>query len=80
MMWQSSVEDVGFRSAWIRMPENSLVSIPNNSVVNVTVENLTLRRMFRERVVLQDTYDTPRERLETLAPHLQLLNRGPSDH
>ena len=33
------VENVGFRSTRIRTLDNSLISIPNNSVVNTTVEN-----------------------------------------
>lgn len=70
---EGTVEDVGFRSTWIRTLDNSLISIPNNSVVNATIENLTLRKMFRERLVLQLTYDTPRERLETFARRLQQL-------
>ena len=37
---EGTVEDVGFRSTRIRTPENSLLSIPNNTVVNTTVENL----------------------------------------
>ena len=37
------------------------------------VVNLTLRKMFRERLVLQVTYDTSRERLETFARRLQQL-------
>jgi hypothetical protein len=45
------VEDVGFRSTRIRTADNSLISIPNNAVVNETVENLTLRRMFRQRLL-----------------------------
>ena len=61
------VEDVGFRSTRIRTPDNSLLSIPNNAVVNATVENLTLRTMFRQRLLVQVTYDTPREKLEALA-------------
>ncbi len=38
-----TVEEVGFRSTRIRTLDNSLISIPNNSVVNTKVENLTLR-------------------------------------
>ncbi len=45
------VEDVGFRSTRIRTADNSLISIPNNAVVNATVENLSLRTMFRERLL-----------------------------
>lgn len=63
---EGTVEDVGFRSTRIRTPDNSLISIPNNSVVNATVENLSLRMMRRQRFLIQVTYDTPRENLEQL--------------
>ncbi len=63
---EGTVEDVGFRSTRIRTPDNSLISIPNNSVVNATVENLSLRKMRRQRFLIQVTYDTPREKLEQL--------------
>src|ERR1700758_3080328 len=63
---EGTVEDVGFHSTRIRTPDNSLISIPNNSVVNATVENLSLRRMRRQRFLIQVTYDTPREKLEEL--------------
>ena len=63
---EGTVEEVGFRSTRIRTPDNSLISIPNNSVVNATVENLSLRMMRRQRFLIQVTYDTPRENLEQL--------------
>jgi MscS family membrane protein len=46
---EGTVEDVGFRSTRLRTLDNSLISIPNNSVVNATIENLSLRIMRRER-------------------------------
>jgi len=63
---EGTVENVGFRSTRIRTPDNSLISIPNNSVVNATVENLTLRIMRRQRFLIQVTYEIPREKLEEL--------------
>jgi len=63
---EGTVEDVGFRSTRIRTLDNSLVSIPNNTVVNATVENLSLRAMRRQRFFVQVTYDTPREKVEGL--------------
>ena len=63
---EGTVEDVGFRSTRIRTADNSLISIPNNSVVNATVENLSLRKMRRQRFLIQVTYDTPRDKLEQL--------------
>jgi MscS family membrane protein len=61
---EGTVEDVGFRSTRIRTSDNSLISIANNSVVNATVENLSLRAMRRQRFFVQITYDTPREKVE----------------
>jgi MscS family membrane protein len=70
---EGTVENVGFRSTRIRTLDNSLIPIPNNSVVNATVENLTLRVMRRERFFIQVTYDTPREKLEQLAAEIKRL-------
>jgi len=50
---EGTVEDVGFRSTRIRTADNSLISIPNNSVVNANVENLSLRKMRRQRLLIQ---------------------------
>jgi MscS family membrane protein len=70
---EGTVEDVGFRSTRIRTPDNSLISIPNNNVVNATVENLSLRGMRRQRFLIQVTYDTPREKLEELMAGIKQL-------
>jgi MscS family membrane protein len=61
---EGTVEDVGFRSTRIRTSDNSLISIANNTVVNATVENLSLRAMRRQRFFVQIAYDTPREKVE----------------
>jgi len=70
---EGTVEDVGFRSTRIRTVDNSLISIPNNSVVNATVENLSLRVMRRQRFFVQITYDTPREKVEELVAGIKQL-------
>ena len=70
---EGTVEDVGFRSTRIRTPDNSLISIPNNAVVNATVENLSLRNMRRQRFFIQVTYDTAREKLEQLIAGIKQL-------
>jgi len=61
---EGTVEDVGFRSTRIRTSENSLLSIPNNTIVNATVENLTLRAMLRQSLLVQITYDTPTDKIQ----------------
>ena len=50
-----------------------MISIPNNAVVNTTVENLSLRTMRRQRFFVQITYDTPRERVEEMVAGIQHL-------
>jgi MscS family membrane protein len=70
---EGTVEDVGFRSTRIRTLDNSLISIPNNTVVNATVENLSLRVMRRQRFFVQITYDTPRDKVEELAARITEL-------
>jgi len=70
---EGTVEDVGFRSTRIRTPDNSLISTPNNAVVNATVENLSLRMMRRQRFLIQITYGTPREKLEELMAGIKQL-------
>jgi MscS family membrane protein len=70
---EGTVEDVGIRSTRIRTPDNSLISIPNNSVVNATVENLSLRQMRRQRFLIQLTCDTPREKLEQLIAEIKQI-------
>lgn len=70
---EGTVEQVGFRSTRIRSADNSLISIPNNAVVNATVENLSLRGMRRQRFFLQITYDTPREKVQELVEGVRRL-------
>ena len=74
---EGTVEEVGFRSTRIRTPDNSVISIPNNSVVNASVENVSLRSMRRQRFLVQVTYDTPRAKLEELVAG---INRLIADH
>jgi MscS family membrane protein len=70
---EGTIEDVGFRSTRIRTPDNSLISIPNNEVVNTRVENLSVRVMRRQRFFVQVTYDTPRERVEEMVAGIRQI-------
>jgi MscS family membrane protein len=67
------VEDVGFRSTRIRTPDSSLISIPNNSVVNMTVENVSIRPVRRQRFFVGLTYDTPRETMEAMVAGIRQI-------
>ena len=57
------VEEVGFRSTRIRTLDGNLVTIPNATVANETIENVA-RRPFIKRVLdVTVTYDTPAAKL-----------------
>jgi MscS family membrane protein len=70
---EGTVEDVGFRTTRIRTLDNSLVSIPSSTVVNTTVENLSVRPKRRQRFLVQVSYSTPREKLQELVTVIERL-------
>ena len=55
------VEDVGFRCTKLRTGTDHLVTIPNSTLVNESIENVGRRRTIQRTLNLQITYDTPRE-------------------
>ena len=70
---EGTVEDVGFRSTRIRTADNSLISIPNNTIVNATVENLTARTMLRQNMLVQITYGTTVGKIEEFRDGIERL-------
>lgn len=60
---EGMVERVGFRSTRIRSFEDSVVSIPNNLVVNMMVNNMGVRGRRRQQFMVELTYGTPLEKV-----------------
>lgn len=58
------IDAVGFRSTRIRLLSGPLVIIPNEKVVNSTVENIGRRPFIRWKTTLSITYDTPVDKVE----------------
>ncbi len=58
------VEEVGFRSTRIRTFYDSVVTIPNNSVANASIDNMGRRRYRRFKATVGLTYDTTAEQME----------------
>ena len=58
------VESVGFRSSRLRTLAGHLVTIPNDRVVNSSVENIGLRPHIKWVTNIGITYDTPPEKAE----------------
>lgn len=54
-----TVEEVGFRSTRVRTFANSLVSVPNGRIADMTIDNLGMRVYRRFNTSITITYDTP---------------------
>jgi len=61
---EGTVEDLGFRSTRIRTFYNSLVTMPNASLVRAQVDNYGRRRYRRYKTTLSLTYGTPPDKLD----------------
>lgn len=73
---EGTVEEMGFRSTRVRTFYNSLVTIPNATLVRATVDNYGLRRYRRFRTHLSLTYSTPPERIERFCEGIRELVRS----
>jgi MscS family membrane protein len=62
--FDGAVENVGYRSTRIRTLDGHLVSIPNQTVMNASLENVSQRRFLKWSTNLTLTYDTPLEKIE----------------
>lgn len=68
-----SVEEVGIRSTRIRTFHNSLVSVPNGKVADMTIDNMGSRVYRRFNMKIGVTYDTPPEKIEAFVEGLQQI-------
>lgn len=68
-----TVEEVGFRSTRIRTFRNSVISVPNGSLADQTIDNNGLRQFRRFRTIIKITYDTPADLVETYVEGLKRL-------
>lgn len=72
------VEEIGLRATRVRTPDGFLVTVPNKSVGNNTVINITARPTIRAVLDFGLTYDTPAERLKRASALLvEIFGRHP---
>jgi MscS family membrane protein len=72
------VEEVGFRSTRVRTFKNSLVSVPNGNIANMTIDNMGLRVYRRYSTNITITYDTPPDLIESFTDGLkEIVKRHP---
>ncbi len=57
------VEDVGFRCTKLRTSSDHLITIPNSTLVNDSIENTARRRTIRRLLNITISYETPRDRI-----------------
>jgi MscS family membrane protein len=57
------VEDVGFRCTKLRTSSDHLLTIPNSTLVNESIENIDRRRTIRRKTNIAVTYNISREAL-----------------
>jgi len=58
------VESVGFRSTKLRTLSGHLVSVPNSSIVNTTIQNIGKRAFIKHVANVAITYDTPPDKVD----------------
>ncbi|MEM7549757.1 MAG: mechanosensitive ion channel family protein [Bacteroidota bacterium] len=68
-----TVEEVGFRSTRIRTFRNSVTSVPNGKLADLTIDNHGLRIYRRFFTQIAITYDTPAERIELFVQGLRRI-------
>ncbi|MCP3928340.1 MAG: mechanosensitive ion channel family protein [Bacteroidetes bacterium] len=66
-----TVEEVGFRSTRVRTFANSLVSVPNGKLVDMTINNYGVRVYRRFKANIAITYDTPTVLIEKFVEGLR---------
>lgn len=70
---EGTVERLGFRSTRIRTFEDSVVSIPNNLIVNMMVDNLGVRGRRRQQFMVELKYGTPLEKVRSFVDGVRTI-------
>ena len=73
---EGTVEHVGFRSSRIRTFYNSLVTVPNGSVVNTGVDNMGMRRWRRYKTTLGLSYSTSPDQIQAFVEGIRAMIRS----
>ena len=71
-----TVENIGLRSTRVRNLDGHLVTIPNKTMGNATITNITARPNIKTELNLGITYDTPTERVRHATAILEEVYRA----
>ncbi len=73
---EGSVEAIGLRSTRVRNLDGFLVSVPNKTMGNATITNLSLRPNIKTVINVGVTYDTPADKVKHAAAVLEEIFRA----
>ena len=65
------IEKIGFRSTRIRTLEKTFVTVPNKTMIDKPLNNLTLRTFRRVKFDINFTYDTTSEQIRAITRDIQ---------
>ncbi len=71
-----TVQSIGLRSTRVRNLDGHLVTIPNKTMGNATITNITARPNIKTELNLGITYDTPTEKVRRATAILEEIYRG----
>lgn len=71
-----TVEAIGFRSTRVRNLDGHLITVPNKTMGNATITNITLRPNIRTLINLTVTYDTTADRVKRATGLLEDIFRA----
>jgi MscS family membrane protein len=72
------VESIGLRSTRVRSLDGYLVTVPNKTMGNATITNITRRPAIKTEMNIGITYDTPAEKVQRALQILKEVYRGHS--
>ncbi|MDU4961836.1 MAG: mechanosensitive ion channel [Sporomusaceae bacterium] len=76
---EGMIENISFRSTRIRAFDQSVITVPNSSLVNAPIINFTKRSLRRVTFQLRVVYDTPAYSLNACANDIERLLRTHPD-
>ena len=78
---EGKVESIGLRSTRIRTADGHFVTIPNKTVADSAIINISRRPTIRQVITISLTYDTPAARVEEAVKILRdILEKHPQTH
>ncbi|MBE9486456.1 MAG: mechanosensitive ion channel family protein [Chloroflexi bacterium] len=76
---EGTVEEIGFRSTRIRTFAKTLITIPNSTLMNMSIDNFSRMPKRRIKLTIGITYDTnPRQMRQAVAALKQMLREHPA--